>query len=196
MHPKTIAVDEFNNQMDFPFLMKNKFSQGSKGVFLIEDNDDYQYYKKKYPDSIIQEIVGDSENEFTIALFSDGETFHSIAFRRILGYEGLSKFVRLVKDCKIDDLATKIGKALNLRGDINIQVRRNHEGNYIPFEINPRISSTLAFRHYFGFEDLKWWINLACENEDEVFYESKYADGVGVKTVSEVYFDLKEDINE
>jgi carbamoyl-phosphate synthase large subunit len=46
---------------------------------------------------------------------------------------------------------------LDLLGSINIQLRMT--GN-LPkiFEINPRFSSTVLYRHLFGFEDLIWSI--------------------------------------
>ena len=46
---------------------------------------------------------------------------------------------------------------LNLVGSINVQLRIT---NHLPkiFEINPRFSSTVLFRHLFGFKDLEWSI--------------------------------------
>lgn len=191
MHPKTYDIKNYNNQLEYPFLLKDKFTQGSKGVVKIEDIDDFNYYKKKYPNSIIQEIIGNDRNEFTIGVFSDGNKVYSIAFQRELGYGSLSKFVKRISDSKIEDLTKRIASIINLKGSINIQVRKNDNGEYIPFEINPRLSSTLAFRHYFGFKDLKWWIDFLYGSSLD--YEPKYYNGIGVKTVSEVYFDLEED---
>jgi len=189
-HPKTYDIKEFANQLNYPFLLKEKFTQGSKGVVKIEDTDDFIYYKKKYPDSIIQEIIGDNRQEFTIGVFSDGQNVYNIAFQRELGYGSLSKFVRRISDPKIDELANNIANLTDLRGSINVQVRKNDDGEYLPFEINPRLSSTLAFRHYFGFKDLKWWIDLMYGSCLEI--TPKYSNGIGVKTVSEVYFDMEE----
>ncbi|TFZ40797.1 ATP-grasp domain-containing protein [Soehngenia longivitae] len=194
-HPKTYDIKEFSNQLNYPFLLKERFSRGSKGVVRIEDNDDFIYYKKKFPNSIIQEIVGDNEHEYTITIFSDGQNIYNIAFQRILGYGSLSKFVRRVSDPKIDDLAIRIANLINLKGSINVQVRKNADGEYLPFEINPRLSSTLAFRHYFGFKDLKWWVDLICYGSC-LEITPKYFNGIGVKTVSEVYFDMEEPIDE
>ena len=190
MHPITYDLNDFNNQLEFPFMLKDKFTQGSKGVIIIENIDDFNYYKKKYPNSIIQELIGNDSNEFTIGVYSDGEKVHYIAFQRELGYGSLSKFVKRISDTKIESLVNKIANLINLKGSINIQVRKNDNGDYIPFEINPRLSSTLAFRHYFGFKDLKWWIDFIYGST--LNYEPRYYYGIGVKTVSEVYFDLEE----
>ena len=51
------------------------------------------------------------------------------------------------------NLADKI----NLDGSINVQLRLTKKGPVV-FEINPRFSSTVLFRHMFGFKDLEWSI--------------------------------------
>lgn len=190
-HPETYDIMKFTDQLTYPYLLKDKFTQGSKGVVKIEDIDDFKYYKKKYPNSIIQEIVGVDSEEYTIGVFSDGNSVYNIAFQRELGYGSLSKFVKRVSDPKIDKLAKTIANIVNLRGSINIQARKNSKGEYIPFEINPRLSSTLAFRHYFGFKDLKWWIDLMYGSKME--QKPKYFNGIGIKTVNEVYFEMEDD---
>lgn len=193
-HPKTYDLMEFVDQLEYPYLLKNRETQGSKGVFKIESSDDFEYFKKKYPNSIVQEIIGNEKEEYTIGVFSDGTRVHNIAFRRELGYGSLSKFVKRITDPKIDILAETIAKLVNLKGSINIQVRKDSRGEYIPFEINPRLSSTLAFRHYFGFQDLVWWMDLMyglTPNQNP-----KYFNGIGIKTVSEVYFEMEDFNNE
>lgn len=191
-HPKTYDIVDYTDQLVYPYLLKDKFTQGSKGVVTIEDADDFIYYKKKHPNCIIQEIIGNDSEEYTIGVFSDGNNVYNIAFQRELGYGSLSKFVKRISEPKIDLLAKTIATLINLRGSINIQVRKNSQGEYIPFEINPRLSSTLAFRHRFGFKDLKWWIDLIYGSTTEP--KTKYSNGIGVKIVSEIYFEI-EDIN-
>lgn len=187
--PRTYLMDNYNNEFEFPFIVKMKETAGSKGVFTVRDINDWEYIRKKYPDSIVQEIIGDIDAEYTIGIFSNGTETFNIAFQRYLGFGSLSRQVILVKDQKIDQLATKIAEAINLKGSINVQVRKDKNGNYIPFEINPRLSSTIYFRHFFGFEDLKWWIDMLFDRP--IKYSPKFSKGVGVRTLSEVFFDLK-----
>jgi len=190
-YPKTYLMNNYNGELKFPYVLKLKETAGSKGIFIVNDKLDLNYYKSKYRDALVQEIVGDIDNEYTIGIFSDGIKTHQIAFQRYLGFGSLSRYVKIIHDDKIDQLAKKISELVKLKGSINIQVRKNKEGSYIPFEINPRLSSTLAFRHYFGFEDLKWWIELVYGNK--IQYIPRYKEGIGVKTLSEVYFDLEEE---
>lgn len=187
-YPDTIFLNEYNNEFEFPIILKRRNSAGSKGVFVANDQIDINYFKEKYDDVMVQEMIGDSNNEFTIGVFSDGVSVRNIAFQRYLGYGSLSRQVELVTDVKIDHLVNLIVKKLNLRGCINIQARKNNKNEYIPFEINPRLSSTIEFRHFFGFEDLRWWLDLYLENES--IYEKKYSAGVGVRSLDTIYFKL------
>lgn len=186
--PKTYLIDDFDGQLPFPVLLKLRQGAGRKGLYSVNNNEDLLYFKRNYKNSIIQEIIGDIDHEYTIGVFSDGEKVNSIGFRRYLGYGSLSKYVEIENDPKIQELAEKIAKLTNLKGSINIQTRKLN-GEYIPFEINPRLSSTLYFRNCFGFQDLKWWIDM---NENiSIEYKLKFTKGVGVKTVGEVFFGLE-----
>lgn len=188
MCPKTYLVEEFQGQLPFPVILKSREGAGRKGFFIVNNNEDLMYFKRNYKKAIIQEMVGDIDHEYTIGVFSDGKKVNSIGFRRYLGYGSLSKYVEIENDTKIQELAEKIASITNLKGSINIQTRKVN-GEYIPFEINPRLSSTLYFRNYFGFQDLKWWIDI---NENiEVEYKSRYSKGIGIKTVGEVFFELE-----
>ncbi|TFD95798.1 ATP-grasp domain-containing protein [Jeotgalibacillus sp. R-1-5s-1] len=188
-HPKTYILKEFKGELKFPIILKLKESVGGKGIFKIDDEIDLDYFKKKHQDAIVQEIIGTIDNEYTIGIFSDGKSTYNIAFQRYLGFGSLSRQVKLVQDEKIDQLSKKIAKITNLRGSINVQVRKDFTGEYIPFEINPRLSSTIYFRHYFGFEDLKWWLDIYLGNK--ICYTPKFKKGVGVRTLNEVFFDLE-----
>jgi len=187
-YPTTYLVEDYENQLDFPFLIKARRSSGSKSVLKIRDQEEFEFYRKRVTDAIIQEHIGTEDEEYTAGIFSDGHSVYSICFRRYLGYSGLTKFAELIYDDKIRVLVEKIAKVCQLEGSMNVQLRKT-TNSYIPFEINPRISSTVYFRHCFGFKDVKWWLDLK-ENK-KIEYKLKYQKGIGIRTVGEVFFDLK-----
>ena len=89
----------------------------------------------------------------------------------------------------INNMVRRIAKNIELIGSINIQSRR--VGNdFIPFEINPRLSSTLLFRKRFGFDDVVWWLNVLCGKEYS--YKRIFKSGRAVRCLSECYFDMEE----
>ncbi|MGI9465337.1 MAG: ATP-grasp domain-containing protein, partial [Aestuariivirgaceae bacterium] len=58
-------------------------------------------------------------------------------------------------DEQIDMQCRKIAEELDLKGSINVQLRRTADGPRI-FEINARFSSTALIRHRMGFQDVVW----------------------------------------
>ena len=197
----------------YPVVIKPRVGGGSQNVFLAMDEEEAKFFSKylrKYGfEPLVQEYVGDHENEFTIGiLYADnGKLFTSIAMKRMLG-SGLStrqtiisksnqKFVissgisqGLIEDFKeIRDLAKKIAIALEINGPVNIQCRVTDKG-IIPFEINPRFSGTSSPRSLVGL------------NEPDIFYQYKLNGTIPVKTnykfgyvvrgLIEKYIDLNE----
>lgn len=53
----------------FPVILKSRKGSGSKSIFILNDSDDFNYYQKKYPDFITQELLAESSDEFTCGLF-------------------------------------------------------------------------------------------------------------------------------
>jgi carbamoyl-phosphate synthase large subunit len=152
--PKTYLIKD-NNDLTFPYLIKSKSSSGSKSIIIIESQNDINYWILKQKDFIAQEIVGNNDEELTCGLFRDkfGE-IRSISFKRILT-GGFSGYGEKVEDSTLNKFLINIAESLNLLGSINVQLRFKNDSPCI-FEINPRFSSTVLFRHLFGFSDILW----------------------------------------
>ncbi len=185
-YPSTFLINEYNGQLRYPLIIKPRISRISKQIIKIANTEEFKFYKNRISEAIVQEYLGDEDEEYTTCVFSDGRRRHSITFKRRLGYGGLSKKVELVINKEINALADAIAKNCNLRGSINIQSRKTPRG-FVPFEINPRFSSTVYFRHCFGFQDVKWWLELF--EKKPVTFPSRYKKGIGVRMLDEVFFD-------
>lgn len=143
----------------FPLIVKEAFSCGSHAVRTANSKDELAAAVREMDTPIIQEYVGDKNNEYTLTIFSDGKVTNHIAFRRTLGLGSMSQYVELVHDERLGDTASRIASLFALRGSINVQMRKHNDRYYI-FEINPRISSTIGFRLLLGFNDADWWLDL------------------------------------
>lgn len=187
-HPKTYLLEDFRNQLPYPVIIKPRNSWGGKGLILVNDKANLSFLKKRLKDAVAQEIVGIPEEEYTACVFSCPKITFSIVFKRELGYGSLTKVAKLIFDDEVKQLAEKIANFSSLEGSLNIQLRKTKDG-YIPFEINPRLSSTVYLRHYFGFKDVKWWICL--KQNKKIEFKLNYRNGVGVRTISEAFFDLE-----
>ncbi len=157
--PKSEIIGELVEPF-FPLILKSRDGSGSKNLFVITDKDDFNYYSKKYPGFLAQEMIGSENEEYTCGLFRslNGEIRSIIYKRRLIG--GFSGYGSVEKDEDIEHLLEKIALGLNLRGSINVQLRTSLKGPCV-FEINPRFSSTVMFRHLMGFEDVIWSIEDA-----------------------------------
>ncbi len=190
--PRTFLLNEYNNQLPFPVLIKKRKSSGSKIVLIVNNPEEMQFYRKKYlkEDLIVQEYIGHKDEEYTIGVFSDGKNTHCIGLRRYLASDaGITRFAELVYDPEINALGCKVAQLTGLEGCLNIQVRKTDKG-FIPFEINPRISGTSYIRHYFGFKDVQWWLDM--KEGRPIQYVPKFERGFAVRAVREVFLDLEE----
>lgn len=184
--PKSYLYSEFvedGNQ----YIVKLKNSCGSKFLKLIksrEELDEFPYEKENY---IIQEYLDDGDNEFTVGCFSNGTDISTIIFRRKLEH-GYTSFVELVQNDEISSIARKIASAIDLHGYINIQMRKYKESYYI-FEINPRISGTVYFRHMLGFRDVIWWLDML--DGVEYQYTPEYKKAIGMRELNEKFLVLE-----
>lgn len=186
--PKTYLLKDYQDQLPFPMIIKPRNSWGSKDTRKIESHLDINYFKQKDDGTyIIQEYLGKDDEEYTTGVFSSGENVESITFRRKLGIGGSSTEVIFINSKIADDLARKLARKVNLVGAINVQTRLC-DGEFIPFEINPRFSSTLSFRKKFGFSDCLWWPRVSLGGTFS--YKPQHKSGKGVRYFTECCVEL------
>lgn len=185
--PKTWKVEEIGKEISYPVIVKPDQGCGSRNVKVVHNFEEYQDAVSRIPDAVIQEYIGIVEEEYTVGVFSNGKTIQSIAFKRTLDLNGMSKMVELVEDEKITQIAFTVAKNFRLKGSINLQMRKQ-DGEYYIFEINPRISSTVGFRYRLGFKDVRWWLDLLAGNGENIFYVPERLPVVGMRTYSEKIF--------
>lgn len=152
-YPWTMLVKE-GNPRKLPCIIKDRFGSGSKNVSVVE-KDMLEFCARHRQQDIWQEYLTSDDQEFTCGLFRSvsGET-RTMTFRRVLR-GGHTVSGEVVENNDIDDLLRRIANVLQLIGSINVQLRLANNKPVV-FEINPRFSSTVVFRHILGFKDLVW----------------------------------------
>ena len=156
--PETFLAKSFKKIDEFPVILKSRTGSGSKGIHKINSMEGFLFYTKKgINDYIVQEFITDKNGEYTCGLYrrSNGEIRTLIFKRELTG--GYSGYGEVIENIEITALLETLAVKLNLIGSINVQLRINDNLPKI-FEINPRFSSTVLFRHLFGFKDLEWSI--------------------------------------
>ena len=161
MRENNIAVPwtcELNqNPVEYPCVLKDRSGCGSKSLVMIENERDLEYYREKRSNSILQEMLLPDHEEYTCGVFrGTSSKIFTIALKRTL-LGGLTGYAEVICSKELEDYCIKIAKTLDLVGSINIQLRLTSDGPKV-FEINPRFSSTMYFRHKVGFQDLVWSI--------------------------------------
>jgi hypothetical protein len=74
---------------------------------------------------------------------------------------------------------------MDFKGSLNVQFRQTERG-CVPFEINPRFSSTVYFRSLFGFKDVRWSLDM--HEGNPIVYTPGAMKGIGVRKLGEVIF--------
>jgi carbamoyl-phosphate synthase large subunit len=190
--PATYLPGNLPDILKFPLIIKPDFGRGSMNLIKVNNQLELKKAIQTIPSPVIQNYIGTEEQEYTVGVFSDGQSVHSIAFRRKLGRGSMSVFVEVVKDTKLDKIAFDVAQLFKLKGALNIQLRL-HQDDYYIFEINPRISSTAAFRHQLGFQDVVWWLRLVSEEPINPGFDI-IPGIVGIKVDSEQIFSLPANI--
>ena len=157
-YPWTVPFAQ-GGPLEFPCILKPRAGSGSKGVRIVREMAAEYEHADEYADYIWQEFLADPEEEYTCGLFrsSKGDV-RSIVLRRELDGSGMTARGEVVHDAAIGELLAGIAEGLALEGSINVQLRVTAKGPMV-FEINPRFSSTVVFRHLLGFKDLLWSID-------------------------------------
>lgn len=154
--PKTYLAKDVKAIDAFPVVLKSKTGSGSKDIHIINTMDEFLFYTRTHiEDYVVQEFITDENGEFTCGLYrsSKGEIRSQIFKRELHG--GYSGYGEVIENETITLLLEELALKLDLVGSINVQLRIQDNSPKI-FEINPRFSSTVLYRHLFGFEDLIW----------------------------------------
>ena len=154
--------------MTLPCIIKNRGLTGKGNVELV-NSDSIAYFRQTRPSDLWQEYL--QGDEYTCGLFGTctGE-FRSIIFKRKLsnGNSGFTASGEVIENNDIQILLDSLALGLDLRGSCNVQLRLTPKGPMI-FEINPRFSSTVMFRHKLGFKDVVWSCNEAFGLKSDIY---------------------------
>jgi carbamoyl-phosphate synthase large subunit len=162
------AVRSLVASCGFPLIAKPRFGKGSDGILTLESESDLRRVIAAEDlslrdvvhrpigghDLILQEHLGHEQDEYTVGCFCDcnGELQGTIVLRRTLE-AGTTRTAQLGSFPEVRDAAAEIASALRPLGPCNVQLRL-HNGQAVPFEINPRFSGTTSVRAQMGFNEV------------------------------------------
>jgi len=152
---KDTSFEECAVELGIPFLLKPIYSSASKGIEVIRNKEQFDFFTRQAGGKCIyQKIVGSEQSEYTVATFGNGEggILDSLILRRTLSREGSTNWAETSHDPEIEAYCRKLVSILKPEGPLNIQVRKEEDRVYL-LEINPRISSACSIRNLFGYNE-------------------------------------------
>jgi len=182
--------EEAKERFGLPFILKQDISYASKGVAVIHDKKEFDFYIKRFGDGCMaQQKLDIKEREYTCSLFGlgDGTFVNPIALRRELSQEGATK---KAVNVKVDDVLLasmqKIAQKCRFEGPTNLQFIK-HDGKYLLLEINARVSSSTSIRELFGVNEAEMCIEYYLKNKKPETKAQRY--GTVMRYIGDAYFD-------
>jgi len=186
-HPKTFLYSDFNEQIDFPVILKPAVGAGSKDVSIVKDRSSLDQRAKNINNPIIQELIGNAENEYTCGVLTlDDKIIDTIVLQRQLHKGNTSKAIfRFDFPKAIYEYIEEVTNILKPRGVCNYQLRMDQNGVPKIFEINARHSGTTYFRTLFGYNELDLILQHFYPKND--FKRSALREGVAIRYFEETF---------
>jgi carbamoyl-phosphate synthase large subunit len=207
--PKTVVIKEYNDfgqleDMPYPCIIKPATcTGGSRLVFLAESSEEVKVYinllQLNHCTALVQEYIPLDGGEFTVGVLSlpDGSLVGSIAMQRFFNAKlsvSLKTKTGLISSgysqglidefSEIRSQAERIAQALGSTGPMNIQ-GRIHNGQLIPFEINPRLSASTYLRALAGFNEVDIYLSHVFLNGKQTVPQIQ--PGYYLRSLSEIY---------
>tara|TARA_B110000003_G_scaffold126842_1_gene128930 strand:- start:16002 stop:16949 length:948 start_codon:yes stop_codon:yes gene_type:complete len=171
-YPNLYSLDN-KKDIVFPLVAKPNTGAGNSNIFIVNEIEELKFISNKYKGLLFQEFLDGTNGEYTCCVFrSTKKEVRTIIFNRELTAGGYSGYGQVIENDLIEKLLYDLSGLLNLQGSINVQLRL-HKGEPVIFEINPRFSSTILFRHLLGFRDLEWSIEDVYDQQLSNFIKPK-----------------------
>lgn len=145
--------DILYEQLKTPFLLKPKRGFAAKGIVIVENKEDFNFYKNKFQDTIMAQKILKGD-EYTIGAFFDRHSnlCAHISMKRNLNVGGFTDFVEVVELKEIEKTLVILAEIFKPVGATNFQFIEE-DGQLKLLEINPRISSSTSLRTAFNYNE-------------------------------------------
>lgn len=142
------------HDLPYPLVIKPNFGMTSRGVHVVNNDAELQFYLKRTEKPVVQRYIGGEE--YTCALFFDIDSQYRFGFqmRRTL-YAGTTYTAETTHNPVVEDFMEECGHAFeqfNPFGAVNIQIKVENGLAYL-LEINARASGSTALRAAFGYNE-------------------------------------------
>ena len=144
-HSQTLA-DDFED-IKFPCISKPRHGRGSRDVRILNTIDDAISLKATLGSLAKQMLLQEKIEgiEYTVQMIADEHGWlRAVVPVKVRIKRGITLRAETESEPRVIAACRKIHQAISTSGCYNIQLILTSEGNVFPFEINPRISTTLC----------------------------------------------------
>lgn len=172
------------NKCSYPFIAKPVDGARSKGIQIINSDEDMERICSYQNNLVVQELIGNDEGEYTTGcIVVDGKCMAITSLKRDLR-DGNTWRAYRDGDCIYDEVIGKIAEALMIEGPANFQYRIRN-GQPVVFEINGRFSGTTPLRMMFGFNEVEALIE--CYLNKTPIVQPQLKSGTVLRTFSDIF---------
>lgn len=145
--PLTHRLSDNWDGIDFPCIAKPRHGRGSRGVSVLQNVAEAVLLRDRLgqfaDDYIVQEkAIG---QEYTVQMVADSNgTLHAVVPVKVGVKRGVTLRAETCPEPRVIAACQAIHAALPTPGCYNIQLILTSDGKVLPFEINPRVSTTLC----------------------------------------------------
>ena len=162
--PETRLLGEGWDGMPFPLILKPRTGRGSRGVRVFATPDELGTYlataRPGVDTTLIQRCIEGTEYTVSVVVWRDG-IVRAVVPKEIIDKRGITRLAVTRKNDAIDRLCRNIQERLRADGPFNVQLRLDANGAPLPFEINPRFSTTVTLTQAAGVDELGSLVDMA-----------------------------------
>lgn len=155
--PVTAVLADSAGWDRFPAIVKPRRGRGSRGVVVVDDAAALEKHRAQLQGDaqghIVQELMGGDEYSVQVMVNTRG-TLRAVFPAHVLAKRGIT-ISAVGRPCPpIEEACRAIHAAEPTPGCYNVQGMLDGTGRFIPFEINPRVSTTLCLAVASGLDPL------------------------------------------
>ncbi len=156
--PQTRLLGEGMGPLAFPVIAKPRRGRGSRDVRVVRSESDLRALAASTayaPDQmLLQQRIEGTEFTVSVALWRDGAV-QAVVPKEIIFKKGITRLAVTRRNAGIDTLCRRIQSGLKADGPFNVQLRVDATtGVPMPFEVNPRFSTTTSLTAAAGVDEV------------------------------------------
>jgi carbamoyl-phosphate synthase large subunit len=172
-------------------VIKPRTARGSRGFQLLGSDADLRRYLDTSPvpaeGLLLQECIDGPEFTVSVVVWRDAEV-QAVVPKEIISKRGITRLAVTRRNAAIDTLCRSIQRALRADGPFNVQLRLR-AGVPLPFEVNPRFSTSISLTMAAGIDELCGLVAQALGGRDGYRFGDWREGVVLVRTTRDEFLD-------